>query len=291
MTEVRFEDKGKIKSSVNIPSAWDEMTPEQIRYVFMEYEKYSKGEISFQQLKILTIYKLMGLRKPTGRALVPTAIENLARLSGMADFMFKESESGAAALTFDAIYNPLPTVYAGSRVLVGPSAACSDLTFGEFRNASMALNLFFETGEDVHLDECIAYLYRPRSYKPNKAGRCVKPVESLTFQEETQRAASLAGWQKTLIMMWFSSVIGFLQTGSLTISGETVDMAALFAAGGQSKGPAATWNDALIQISKEGSMGDIDQVDAQPLMLILLHMWVNHKEAKRYEDSSKAKKS
>lgn len=291
MTEVRFEDKGKVKASVDIPESWDEMSPEQIRYVFQEYERYSTGEISLQQLKILVAYKLMGLRKPTGKALVPAAIENLAKLSGFADFMFKQEGEGAASLTFNAVYNPLPLVYVAGIVLVGPSAACSDLTFGEFRNAAMALNMFFETGEPVHLNECLSYLYRPRTYKANKAGRKVKDIDSGSFQNEVGRASQIAPWQKTLIMMWFSSVIGFLQTGALTISGEKVNMAELFSSDGKTSGGDATWNDVLIQISKEGSMGDVDQVDAQPLMLVLLHMWINHKEAKRYEKAAKVKKS
>lgn len=291
MIKVQFEDKGKVKSSIETPESWDEMTPGQIRYVFQAYEKYSKGEITLQQMKLLITYKLLGLRRPTNRALVPTAIENLARLSGTSDFMFAESGDGAVSLTFNAICNPLPVIWVDGVVLTGPSAACADLAFGEFRNAAMALNRFFETQDPGCLDECIAWLYRPRTNKPNKAGRAVKPVGPASFAVEVRRVSRALGWQKTLIMMWFSSVIGFLQTGSLTISGETVDMSALFSSDGKPSGPAATWNDLLIQISKDGSMGDVDAVDAQPLMLIILHMWVNHKEAKRNENAREVKKS
>lgn len=297
MRELQFKEKAKktsqerVKARIRVPETWDEMTPEQVRFIFRKYEEYACGQISFDQLKISAVYNLIGLSKPSRKALVPSALENIARLTELADFMFRKEESGAMSLTFDSLRNPLPFVYAGLKFMTGPSDACVNLTFGEFRNASMCLNRFFETGEEIHLNECIAYLYRPRSLSANKAGRAVKPVEADGFETDLDRISGIPGWQKTLIMMWFSSVIGFLQSGKLVISGEEVDMSALFAKDGDGSGPAATWNDVLMQLAKDGSMGDVDAVDAQPLMIVILNMWVNYKEAKRYEKSSKAKKS
>ena len=155
----------------------------------------------------------------------------------------------------------------------------------------MALNAFFRTEDIASLDECIACLYRPRSARPNRAGRRVKPILPESFPGEISKVATLPSWQKNLIMLWFSACIGFLQSGTLVLGGEEVDMRQLFAGDGDAGGPPATWNDLLVQIAKDGAMGDMDAVDDAPLMTVILHMWTNYKESKRHERAvRKAKK-
>ena len=48
--------------------------------------------------------------------------------------------------------------------------------------------------------------------------------------------------------------------------------------------------DLLFQIAKEQMIGNIDRVEEEPLFSVLAIMWSNYKEAKRYEEATKARK-
>ncbi len=298
MTKFDFTDEkvNKVRFSVSIPESWDEMTADQVQFIFYQYERAIRGEITPIQLQVLAVYKIVGLVRahPTRRASrCETIIENINTLRSKLDFIFADAADGELPrLTFRSIKNPIPQISVKRRILKGPASLCQDLTFGEFRNAALALNTFFRTEAPTDLDECIAHLYRPVSSKANKAGRKVKPVEPETFDEEVKVIANAPSWQKNLIMLWFASCIGYLQSETIILGGEEVDMKLLFAGTGEDQdGPAATWNDLLVQISKEGTIGNIEEVDAAPLMVVLLNMWSNYKENKRNERKiRKAKK-
>ncbi len=71
-----------------------------------------------------------------------------------------------------------------------------------------------------------------------------------------------------------------------------MDLSLLFAPdGGTGRGPSMTWNDLLIQLAKDHTIGNIDRVDEEPLFSVLSILWSNHKEAKRYEATAKAQKT
>ena len=94
-----------------------------------------------------------------------------------------------------------------------------------------------------------------------------------------------------MIMLWFSSCLKYLQSGTVVIDGETVDMSRMFA-GGKSSGTGVFsfgWNDLLVQIARDQSIGNIERVDEEPLFKIFSLMWTNYKENKRNETVRKAK--
>ena len=299
MTKIDFvnESNGRTSFSVNIPERWDEFPAQIVRFIFEKYEQVMSGELTPEMLQVLTIYKLIGIRRerPSHLASRDAAIiENVDAIRARLQFMFDYPEkSDFPRLTFNSIQNPLPTIRVKNRTWFGPATLCQDLTFGEFRNGALALNMFFKTEDIGNLDECIAHIYRPGSMTVNKAGRKVKPVNPGSFEDEIKAVHQIPSWQKNLIMLWFSSCIGFLQSGNIVLGGEDVDMKLLFSSGDDnSGGPAATWNDLLMQISKEGTLGNMEEVDAAPLMVVLLNMWSNYKENKRNERKiKKAKKA
>lgn len=297
MTKFEFTDQGgKHRFTVQIPAEWEEMTAAQVQYIFRLYESLANGKLTPLQLQIRALYFFLGINGgPSASASrKPVIVRNVAQMVKYLDFIFiyPDTEAGIPQLSFGSVQNPLPTVRAKARTLAGPAALCQDLTFGEFRNAAMSLNAFFRTEEPESLDECIACLYRPRAARPNRAGRRVKPILPESFPEEVRDVAGIPSWQKNLIMMWFSACIGYLQSGTLTLGGEDVDMKLMFAGDGDAGGPPATWNDLLVQIAKDGALGDMEAVDDAPLMTVILHMWTNYKESKRHERAvRKAKKS
>ena len=276
----RIEAYGTGRAS-EIPSSWAEMTSKQIRHAYRLYGSCS----STLEFNIRMLYYFLGLRIRQAKG---NTAENVYLLCEQSlGFLFVE-EDGVARLAFDGVMNPLPCV--GRRY--GPADLLQDLTFGEFRAAAMAVQSFGRSREISDLDECLAILYRSRYLKTNRAGRYAGPMSGRGFRRDRRAAARMRPWQKSLALSWFCSCLQFLQREHLVLNGEDVDLSQLFSPdGGSSKGPAVTWNDLLVQLAKDQTIGNIDRVDEEPLFSVLQILWSNHKEAKRYEASVKAQKT
>lgn len=293
MNTIEVFETGKV---VQVPGSWSEMTPKQVREVFRIFEwclKHGKSPLDFN---VRVLWMLLGVRRTVkgwftdifnGSSSVRD--ENVYRMcEKFLGFLFSEE---SAALTFDSVANPMPVVRSGLVRLYGPGELLQDLTFGEFRHASAAINRFFRSHEPEDLDECIAFLYRRRCRKANRAGRMVPDVDQRNARGHIHRASRLKGWQKNLVMMWFAACLKYLQSGVLEINGEEVDLSKLFAGDDKPSGVSFGWNDLLVEVAKENTLGNIDRVDEEPLFSVLSIMWHNYKERKRNEQIIKASKA
>ena len=293
MNTIEVFETGKV---VQVPGSWREMTPEQVRGVFRIFERCLRRGESPLDFNVRVLWMLLGVRRTVkgwftdifnGSSSVRD--ENVYRMcETFLGFLFSEE---SAALTFDSVANPMPVVRSGLVRLYGPGELLQDLTFGEFRHASAAINRFFRSREPEDLDECIAFLYRRRCRKANRAGRMVPDVDQRNARGHIHRASRLKGWQKNLVMMWFAACLKYLQSGVLEINGEEVDLSKLFAGDEKSSGISFGWNDLLVEVAKENTLGNIDRVDEEPLFSVLSIMWHNYKERKRNEQIIKASKA
>ena len=293
MNTIEDFETGKV---VQVPGSWREMTPEQVRGVFRIFERCLRRGESPLDFNVRVLWMLLGVRRTVkgwftdifnGSSSVRD--ENVYRMcETFLGFLFSEE---SAALTFDSVANPMPVVRLGLVRLYGPGELLQDLTFGEFRHASAAINRFFRSREPEDLDECIAFLYRRRCRKANRAGRMVPDVDQRNARGHIHRASRLKGWQKNLVMMWFAACLKYLQSGVLEINGEEVDLSKLFAGDEKSSGISFGWNDLLVEVAKENTLGNIDRVDEEPLFSVLSIMWHNYKERKRNEQIIKASKA
>jgi hypothetical protein len=293
MNTIEVFETGKV---VQVPGSWSEMTPKQVREVFRIFERCLRRGESPLDFNVRVLWMLLGVRRTVkgwftdifnGSSSVRD--ENVYRMcETFLGFLFSEE---SAALTFDSVANPMPVVRLGLVRLYGPGELLQDLTFGEFRHASAAINRFFRSREPEDLDECIAFLYRRRCRKANRAGRMVPDVDQRNARGHIHRASRLKGWQKNLVMMWFAACLKYLQSGVLEINGEEVDLSKLFAGDEKSSGISFGWNDLLVEVAKENTLGNIDRVDEEPLFSVLSIMWHNYKERKRNEQIIKASKA
>lgn len=293
MNTIEVFETGKV---VQVPGSWSEMTPKQVRGVFRIFEWCLRRGKSPLDFNVRVLWMLLGVRRTVkgwftdifnGSSSVRD--ENVYRMcERFLGFLFSEE---SAALTFDSVANPMPVVRSGLVWLHGPGELLQDLTFGEFRHASAAINRFFRSHEPEDLDECIAFLYRRRCRKANRAGRMVPDVDQRNARGHIHRASRLKGWQKNLVMMWFAACLKYLQSGVLEINGEEVDLSKLFAGDEKSSGISFGWNDLLVEVAKENTLGNIDRVDEEPLFSVLSIMWHNYKERKRNEQIIKASKA
>lgn len=294
MNAVEIYETGK---KVQLPSSWDEMTPKQVQGVFKAFDRCIRSGGSPLDFNIRVLWLLLGVRRTFrgwisdvfGRMRDPRRDENVYRLcESCLGFLFS---GDTANLAFDSVTNPMPCVRSGVVKLHGPSDLLQDLTFGEFRHASAAVNRFFKTHDESDLDECLAFLYRTRSCKANRAGRAVPDVDQRNAAKHIRRVSRLSGWRKNLMMMWLSSCINYLQSGTVVINGEEIDLKVLFSGDGKSSGMNFGWNDLLVEIAKENIIGNIDRVDEEPLFSVLAIMWHNYKERKNNEQIAKASKA
>lgn len=293
MNTIEVFETGKV---VQVPGSWSEMTPKQVRGVFRIFERCLRRGESPLDFNVRALWMLLGVRRTVkgwftdifnGSSSVRD--ENVYRMcETFLGFLFSEE---SAALTFDSVANPMPVVRSGLVRLYGPGELLQDLTFGEFRHASAAINRFFRSHEPEDLDECIAFLYRRRCRKANRAGRMVPDVDQRNARGHIHRASRLKGWRKNLVMMWFAACLKYLQSGVLEINGEEVDLSKLFAGDEKSSGISFGWNDLLVEVAKENTLGNIDRVDEEPLFSVLSIMWHNYKERKRNEQIIKASKA
>lgn len=293
MNTIEVFETGKV---VQVPGSWSEMTPKQVREVFRIFEWCLRRGESPLDFNVRVLWMLLRVRRTVkgwftdifnGSSSVRD--ENVYRMcERFLGFLFSEE---SAALTFDSVANPMPVVRSGLVWLHGPGELLQDLTFGEFRHASAAINRFFRSHEPEDLDECIAFLYRRRCRKANRAGRMVPDVDQRNARGHIHRASRLKGWQKNLVMMWFAACLKYLQSGVLEINGEEVDLSKLFAGDEKSLGISFGWNDLLVEVAKENTLGNIDRVDEEPLFSVLSIMWHNYKERKRNEQIIKASKA
>lgn len=293
MNTIEVFETGKV---VQVPGSWSEMTPKQVRGVFRIFERCLRRGESPLDFNVRVLWMLLGVRRTVkgwftdifnGSSSVRD--ENVYRMcETFLGFLFSEE---SAALTFDSVANPMPVVRSGLVRLYGPGELLQDLTFGEFRHASAAINRFFRSHEPEDLDECIAFLYRRRCRKANRAGRMVPDVDQRNARGHIHRASRLKGWQKNLVMMWFSACLKYLQSGVLEIDGEEIDLSRLFAGDDKHSGVSFGWNDLLVEVAKENTLGNIDRVDEEPLFSVLSIMWHNYKERKRNEQIIKASKA
>ncbi len=294
MNTIEVFETGKV---VQVPGSWSEMTPKQVREVFQIFEWCLRRGKSPLDLNVRVLWMLLGVRRTVKGWFTDIfngdqgslRDENVYRMcEKFLGFLFSEE---SAALTFDSISNPMPVVRSGLVRLYGPGDLLQDLTFGEFRHASAAVNRFFKSHDIADLDECIAFLYRVRSRKVNRAGRMVPDVDQRNARRHIHRASRLKGWQKNLVMMWFSACLRYLQTGVLEVDGEEIDLSRLFAGDENHSGVSFGWNDLLVEVAKENTLGNIDRVDEEPLFSVLSIMWHNYKERKRNEQIIKASKA
>ena len=297
MTTIEIFETG---SKAIIPSSWEELSPAQIRGIIRLYDRAVRLGWSPLEFHIRVLYYLLDMKydwrsirweRLSGRSAVESRNAGIYMLCERClGWIFKDAENGGLTLNYTSIVNALPSVKTGlfRRRLYGPSDALLNLSFGEFRHASAALNTFFRDRAPESLDECIAHLYRIKSGRRNRAGRMVENVDQGNIEKAICRVAKMKSWQKTLIMLWFANCINYLQTGTIDIEGEEVDLSKLFSGGtSDNSGLSATWQDLLIEIARENTIGNLDRVDEEPLYSIISIMWHNYKENKRHGKAAK----
>jgi len=132
----------------SLPSTWNELTREQLLYISGLFG----SKLTLLEFRVKALFEFLSLKRKTLKRIAP---EDAYTLCESLDFLNKE-----VTLT----RNLLPMIKTGLKKYHGPADALVYCTFGEFTLACSALDDYQKTGEEKHLDQLVAILYRPQKF-------------------------------------------------------------------------------------------------------------------------------
>ena len=180
-----------------------------------------------------------------------------------------DDAAGCISLRFDTTRNLLPE-WKGLR---GPQSHGGDLTFGEFRAATAAMNLYTEDHLPSDLLALVAVLYRFPDPATGKRAP-FDPDDLPTLMRDVQRV--MPDWLQWGVYAWFARFCEYLLTGEFIIDGQTVTFAPVFGRrdkdGEQPSGQDLGLNSILYTVAESGVFGTATETDRTPLLRVLLKL-------------------
>lgn len=147
-----------------IPSDLSECTREEYMDICELVFRMDVQEISFDDLKIQAVYKLMNMKRKDEKLSVENDLikfANIHQLSLLIDDFFDENEIGQKVLKQSYIHNPIPHFTPLLRKYFGPADQFENVTFGEYSDALRLFHQFHASGDMELLYHMAAILYRP----------------------------------------------------------------------------------------------------------------------------------
>ena len=155
---------------IDFPDCWEELQPAEWTYLLkLRQELMTRRGVSLLDVKrawCAFVLKRRGYRFGHRHHTEDLLVD---RLAGTLDWMWLvDDEEGCIALRFNTTQNLLPE-WGGLR---GPMSHGGDLTFGEFRAATAAMNLYTQDHLPSDLLALVAVLYRrPEQASLSSTGR------------------------------------------------------------------------------------------------------------------------
>lgn len=130
----------------SLPSAWNELTGRQLLYVSRLFQE----KLTIADFRVRVLREFLSVKTKVFRRIDP---EDAFVLCDTLDFLTKE---------LNLTRNVIPVIKTGTKKYYGPADAMTNCTFGEFTLASLALEEYHKSGDENHLDQLVAILYRPK---------------------------------------------------------------------------------------------------------------------------------
>lgn len=289
MNTIEIPDKNIV---IEIPSSWDECSPEQTYFLLEKAFKVVLGKLSIGMFRIIAFQHFTGLkfgmsyRIKQRLGLNQKVNSEIARISKIyCDWIFDEDED-QYHLTFDSVINHFPKF----NECYGPADLLSDLTFGEFQQALVLMNEYTESQDSGSPTEEPLYEFVKLLYRPKVKGQRV----ALTGYRKEPKFNNLPDWKLKVTLMWFTNCIQAIKEEDLTISGVEVNFSPLFPAEEKSKskrkGLNLGWNGILLDVAESGVFGKAIEVNETPLYDILFYLLKKQDDHKQQMDAVNKKK-
>ena len=259
----------KKEKNFYFPGCWEEVRPKEwVELLRLRDAMMTRKGVSLTDVKRMwcaVVLKNRGLTpRGTGGMLL------VDRLADTLDWMWLiDEEEKCIALRFDTTLNLLPDW----RGLIGPKSHGADLTFGEFRAATAAMNLFTDGHLDSDLLALVAVLYRFKDVRTGRR-REFETDELPWLMQDVQRV--MPQWLQWGVYAWFARFCEYLLTGEFVIDGQTVTFAPVFERRDKDAprmaGQDLGLNSILYTVAESGVFGTAAETDRAPLLRVLLKL-------------------
>ena len=261
-----------MKKNINFPDCWDELTTDEWVYLLdLRHALQTRRGISLQDVRRAWCYYVLahrGYKFHRNRALHTDEMNLIERLTGTLDWMWLiDDEEGCVSLNFRTTKNLLPKW----KQLRGPASHGADLTFGEFRAATAAMNLYTQDHMESDLLALVAILYR----RPGADGKRL-PFDTDRLPEYMRAAKTMPPHLQWGVYARFAYFCEYLLTGAFVIDGNEVNFAPVFGRrepnAPQASGQDLGLNSILYTVAESGVFGTADDTDRTPLLRVLLKL-------------------
>lgn len=287
--------------TLELPSNWYEATPAQAAKLFKLAFKLMTNQIGKNDYIVESLFFLTGMKRnwriKVWESMAPAelVLEKNAKLYEMGNELCMwpfDSEIEEPRIKYETVINNLPEVMVGRKRLLGPSTLLADLTFVEFRTAIEQMNTHTKLAKDPEaaleaeeaLNRFIACLYRPAKRRPLNSN---EPLVREAFNRsriKTKFAAKLPIWQKSMILLWFSYCIKYIQSEDIELEGRVINLSPLFppppviytADEEPTNNDSLGWVSLVFAIAEKNIFGDAKATDSQNLFDILAYMYDSH---------------
>lgn len=265
---------------IDFPDCWEEVKPLEWLHLLKNREKLMmKPGISLQDVKREWCAYVLKNRGYVFRS----RIEDMLLVNELADtltWMWQSEEDTredgavvtAMVLTYDSTVNLMPEW----NCLRGPMSHGADLTFGEFRHATAAVNKYNAGHDPIDLQALCAILYRPAI---NKRG-CImrEPFREQYMSRYMGLVSDMPEWMQWGIYAWFAYFCQYLFTGTFIIDGLELCFAPVFDR--HRKSPDAQpgiiqnlgMNSVLYSVAESGVFGNVDATDDTLLLRVMMKL-------------------
>lgn len=265
---------------IDFPDCWEEVKPLEWLHLLENREKLmTKLGISLQDVKREWCAYVLENRGYVFRS----KIEDMLLVNDLADtltWMWQSEEDtrddGAVVtemvLTYDSTVNLMPEW----NCIRGPMSHGADLTFGEFRHATAAVNKYNAGHDPIDLQALCAILYRPSI---NKRG-CImrEPFREQYMSRYMGLVSDMPEWMQWGIYAWFAYFCQYLFTGTFIIDGLELCFAPVFDR--HRKSPDAQpgiiqnlgMNSVLYSVAESGVFGNVDATDDTLLLRVMMKL-------------------
>lgn len=289
-----------------LPSHWDEMTPDQVVYCLKQAILSSLGVVDPVEAQVRCLYFVLDIERDwkterweriQEKSQVDEKWSRIIILSEQIfGFLFKENDRGLLEVQYDTLINYFPVLRSGKLDLYGPADLLTDLSFGEFRTAIEEMNKFFEDKSTESLDRFVACLYRPARPDLDQLKKSVEwdrvvrePFNLARLPEVAQLTHKLSTVEKRAVLLWFSFCLQFIQKQDIPIGDREINFEILFNGNGSGEGKGSGWTGVLHSIAEKQIFGTADQVDRRNVFDLLLYMYDKELENKKLKAKYKIK--
>jgi len=245
MNRIEIPERG---ISVEYPSGWEELNESQFACVMQNWIKVQGGLLNQHEFLLIVLYNFLGIKRSPfdswkderlSKNQLEEKFANIWQLTETLHWLFRSEEiDGEENLILDfwESRNRFPTLLNDGGVeLHGPDDGLLNITFGEYRFASMWLENFGRTREHRDLDRFIATIYRPEragyerlSKQPDFDGNRREKFNPHLTEHYAGLLAAVPFWKKYTIFLWFFNCDRAIKEEEIQIGGKPVNFASVF---------------------------------------------------------------